>query len=185
VPPSLLDATDLAVVRAAAAGRAGPAAVVASCLVEGGVLAYAPDEPGWRDRDRLVVASREVAAVFAGADCAEPVLVEGGRALAVAAGLAAASTVDGDVFRVFCLLDADVVDDGAVWEAANAARSSTLVAVVVGAGAPVRRAGEMFASAGWCTATADADDPVEVMGALDRAYRGGEGGPGVVLAMPV
>src|SRR5690606_35633125 len=127
----------------------GVAATVAACLVEGGVLTLAADDPEWPDRDRLVVASSALAAAFSDGVLDIPVHVEGGEALAVAAGMAAGALAEGGVFRVFCLLDESAVDDGAFWEAAMAARAPVLVAVVLARQGPCRRARQLLDAAGW------------------------------------
>lgn len=183
-PRSLFDDVDLAAVRAAAAARTGDTSVVVSCLVEGGVLAWAPDDPEWPDRDRVVVSSPRLAASFAGiAGLGRPDVVDGGRALAAAAGAAAVGALEGGVFRVFCLLDEAAIEDGSLWEAARSARSGTLVAVVLAPAGPARLAGRLLSAAGWCVAEAAADEPAEVLGGLDRVHRENGSVPGVVLAV--
>lgn len=181
---SLLDEADLSAVRAAAGARPGAAGVVLACLLEGGALAHATDDPDWADRDRLVVGSAALAAavVEAGGPVAVDV-VAGGGALGLAAGLAAASVLDGGVSRVFCLLGEDALDDGLLWEGALAATGPTLVAVLLVGSAAEGRARALLEAAGWRTASASATEPLEVLGALDRVQRDGQAGPGAVLAV--
>lgn len=181
MPRSLLDEADLSAVRAAAAERPGAAGIVVACLLEGGALAHAADDPDWPDRDR-VVASTSMAAALSDAGGPVPVAaIDGGRGLAVAAGLAAASAFDGGVSRTFWLAEGDATDDGAVWEAALAAGPG-LIAVLLVDAAGAARAQRLLGAAGWRCATGSADDPVEVLGALDRVH-GVDGwpSPGVVL----
>lgn len=184
LPRSLLDRVDLAAVRVAAAARSGEGAVVVSCLVEGGAVAWAADDPAWPDRDRIVVSSATLAALFAGTpDMPSPEVVPRGRALATAAGMAAVAAAEGAVFRVFCLLDEPALEDGALWESARAARAGTLVTIVVASTETARRAGGLFAAAGWRVAEALADDPVQVLCGLDRVQHEGGSVPGALLAV--
>ena len=178
MPRSLLDDADLAAVRAAARRRGGAGAVPVACLVEGGALAHDPADLQWADRDRLLVAGTAwrapVTAALADAGYPEgegQVHVDGGRGLAVAAGAAAVADLDGAGARVYCLLDADMIDDGLTWEGALAgANAPALTAIVLVAASAVERARGLFATAGWRTAIGAADDPVEVLGAFDLAH---------------
>lgn len=166
MPRSLLDGADLPVIRRAAAARPGRIAALLACLLEGGVVEYAPDEPDWADRDHVVVGTEDLRAAIEADGGPEAVLVEGGRALAMAAGAACAGALDGGVARTYCLLDESALDDGAVWEAALVGPGAALTAFVMteeGAGARA-----MFDAAGWCVVEASADDPVALLGALDR-----------------
>ncbi len=178
MPRSLLDDADLAAVRTAARRRGGVGAVPVACLMEGGALAHDPTDPQWADRDRLLVSgtSWRVAVTAALVDAgytggAGQVPVDGGRGLAVAAGAAAVAELDGAGARVYCLLDADALDEGLTWEGALAgARAPALTAIVLVAPSAVGRARRLFATAGWRTAVGAADDPVEVLGAFDLAH---------------
>ena len=178
MPTSLLDAADLAAVRAAARRRRGVGATMIACLVEGGAFAHDPADPAWADRDHLIVAAaalREpVATALADAGHRHGgghISVAGGRGLAVAAGAASVVALDGGVARVYCLLDGRAVDEGATWEGALAgAATPGLTALFLLAPPVLDRARRLFATAGWRTAVADADDPVELLGALDLAH---------------
>lgn len=186
MPRSLLDEADLAAVRAAADARGGSLGVVTACLLEGGALAHAPDDPQWPDRDRLVVGSAALRSALGEAGGPAAVALDGGgRALAVAVGLAAACALDGGVCRVFCLAEGDTIDDGLCWEAAMAAAwaGPSLIAVLAVDAAGAETARGLFGAAGWRSATASASEPVEVLGALDRVSDDGAPCPGVVLAV--
>lgn len=186
MPRSLLDEADLAAVRAAADARPGPFAVLIACLLEGGALAHAPDDPQWPDRDRVVVGDGAVSHAVQAAGGPDPVAVAGGgRALAVAAGLAVACALDGGVSRVYCLADGELTDDGACWEAAIAAAvaEAPLVALLRVGGEGADRARGLLGAAGWSCAVASASAPLEVLGALDRVQHDGMAGPGAVLAV--
>lgn len=186
MPRSLLDEADLAAVRAAADARPGPFAVLTACLLEGGALAHAPDDPQWPDRDRVVVGSDASRQALEAAGGPDPVAVAGGgRALAVAAGLAVACALDGGVSRVYCLAEGELTDDGACWEAAIAAASAeaSLVALLRASGEEAERARGLLGAAGWRCAAASASAPLELLGALDRVQHDGMVGPGAVLAV--
>lgn len=178
MPRSLLDDADLAAVRAAAGSRGGVGAMPIACLLEGGAFAHDPADPAWADRDRLVVAGASlrapVAAALADAGYADGgahVVVAGGRGLAVAAGAAAVAGLDGGVARVYCLLDADTLDDGTTWEGALAgAAAPALTALVLVTPPVLDRAQRLFSTAGWRTGVGRATDPVEVLGAIDLAH---------------
>jgi transketolase len=193
---SLSDRADLASLRAAAARYEGRFATVAACLVAGGALEHDPDDPEWPDRDRLVVgdlaAAAALTAALAEAGHAQPGPTDprpqGGTAPAPAAaglaplpawgalphavGLAAASRLDGGVFRTWCLLGPGAVDHGATWEAARTAagaRLDTLVALVAARSEAVAEALRVFDAAGWHVTSGRGDEPAELLGAFDLA----------------
>jgi transketolase N-terminal domain/subunit len=181
VARSLLDTADLAHLRRL--GGPDPAAALAACVVDSGLLQFDPDDPGWEDRDRLVLAGPGVTAAIgariaaAGSGPRTTIQVmHGGDALGMALGAAAASELDGGGWRSWCGLDEAACDDGRVWEAARAAaaaRLPTLGAFVAGvATAPLWRA------CGWQVHLAPADDPAWLLGAFDLAMAAP---PGVVM----
>jgi len=101
----------------------------------------------------------------------------GGDALALALGAALASRLDGSVWRSWCLLGEDAVDDGRLWEVATAAREARAdMLTVLGAGTA---AAALWHACGWTVHTAPAGDPAWLLGALDHAVAAG---PAVVLA---
>lgn len=178
---SLLDHVDLAAVRRAAARHDGPFATALACLVDGGVLTVDHDDPCWADRDRLVVGARSAVpavAAWLGEPVTDPttgaaswVGAEPGGALAMAVGAATSAALDGGVLRAWCLLDDAAISDGAVVEAAALARRAgmaapALLAVVTPAGADHLAA--QLAVAGWSGSRCLADDPAELLGALDH-----------------
>lgn len=173
---SLLDNADLAALRAA--GADGPAAAVAAALIDSGLLQFDPDDPLWGDRDRVVVAGRELSAALdrrlreAGATT-DQVLTSaagGGQALALALGASMAGEIDGGGWRSWCVLDAEACDDGRVWEVASAARNAgpeTLGAIVLGDASAA-----MWQACGWKVHRAPAAVPVEMLGGLDQLLVG-------------
>lgn len=184
-PRSLLDDVDLTALRATALGLPGAWATAVACLGEGGALTWDALDPAWADRDRLVVGAQAalpaVRAAFgldaSGAFQPQPVA----DALAVAVEQATASGAAGDPYRVLCLLGAGAARNGAVWEAAVTAAERRLGALVlIVLEAPIRNTEAMLQAAGWSTLRARSDDPVAVLGALDRAY-GRTGAPRGVL----
>jgi transketolase N-terminal domain/subunit len=176
---SLFDTADLGSLRALLTDAGAPELGVLRVLLACGAVAHDPADPGWADRDHVVLGGEAVCAAaedaFPGAGYppsrpgSPPAgrVEDGGRALGVALGMAAASSMDGGVARVWCVLDATVADDGAVWEAAASAAQTatgTLVAVVVGGPGAQR-----WASCGWDVHEAAARDLPGVLGALDQA----------------
>lgn len=181
---SLLDTADLGQLRLLTG--AGPAAAVAACLVDTGLLQFDPDDSSWSDRDRLVVAGDGVATALterllaAGAQPDGALLraALGGDALAFAFGAAMASEADGGAWRSWCVLDEHACDDGRVWEAARAASAAgpqSLAALVVGAGTAA-----LWRACGWDVHIAPAADPAWLLGALDQAL---QDSPAAVLAV--
>jgi transketolase len=192
-PVSLSDRADLPALRATAAGLDGPFATVAACLVAGGALEHDPGEPDWPDRDRVIAGEADAASalsallsvdepqVGAAADALDRSGVRATEAIRVlpawealplAVGLAAASRLDGGVFRTWCLLGATAVHHGATWEAARAAADvhlDTLVTVVAAPKDAAAEAARVLEAAGWQVTPARGDDPAELLGALDRA----------------
>lgn len=174
---SLLDHVDLPALRAAAAGLGPPFGVLAACLVAGGALAHDPDEPDWADRDRLVPGDTAAAAALSAALLAaghpggvDPLPAH--EAAPFAAGLAAASRLDGAIFRTWCVLGRDGLAHGATWEAARTGREAglrTLTALVAADAEACADARAVFGAAGWRVATCRGDDPAEVLAALDHA----------------
>lgn len=176
---SLLDNADLAALRAA--GADGPAAAVAAALVDSGLLQFDPDDPQWEDRDRVVVAGRDLHAALdqrlreAGATTDQVVTSAsgGGEALALALGAAVAGGIDGGGWRSWCVLDAEACDDGRVWEvaaAAGTARPETLSAIVVG-----DNSAALWQACGWRVQRAPVAVPVEMLGSLDQLLVGAVG----------
>jgi transketolase N-terminal domain/subunit len=176
-PRSLLERADLAALRRTAAARPGPFGPLVTCLAEGGALAADPADPEWADRDRLVVAddaaAQAVRAAFgaAGWICAAP-----GEALATALGAAMAAELDGAVFRAWCLLGPDAVDDGFLWGPARAAAVLRVppVVVAVAPGHGARGLADCMHAAGWAVHRAAATDVVALLGALDHALHPGD-----------
>lgn len=176
---SLFDTADLTALRRRLSSPGSPELAVLRVLLACGAIAHDPADPGWEDRDRVVVggdavsAAAEVAFAEAGYPSTRPGHPPAGRtdvgprALGVALGLAASTAVEGGVARVWCVLDAAAAEDGAVWEAAASASevaTGTLVAVVVGGpGAP------RWASCGWAVHQVAGTDLPMVLGALDQA----------------
>lgn len=170
---SLLDAADVSTLRGLV-GKA-PDVAIAAALVDAGVLQFDPDDPMWGDRDRVFVGGRGVAAALrerltaAGAD-PDAVLLEvpaGGDALALAFGAAAASRLDGGVWRAWCILDAEACDDGRIWEVAQSVPASGIVELtVLGVGTDSER---LWRACGWNVQRARFDDPVWLLGAVDHA----------------
>ncbi|MGI8574939.1 MAG: hypothetical protein ACR2MA_06270 [Egibacteraceae bacterium] len=184
-PRSLLDRIDLARLRSHAHGLPGTWATAVACLIDGGALTRDADDPAWADRDRLIVGTqRALPAVRAAFDPVLPPSFQAeppAAALGVAVEQARMSAAAGEAYRVLCLLDAESGGQGPVWEAALAAgraRLSALVLLVMSA--PVLDAEAMLLAAGWSTLRARHDDPVAVLGALDRAF-GQAGVPHAVL----
>ena len=181
---SLLDRVDLRRLRPLAAG--GPPAVLAACLVDGGLLQADASDPEWPDRDRFTAAGAAfVAAVRArlAAHGHAPATVltaagTGGRALALALGAGVAARLEGSEWRCWCLLDDRACDDGRTWEAVRAAAQVSLETVtVLVAGA---QTAPLWRASGWTVAVTAAAEPLAVLAAVDRALHAG--GPGVVLA---
>lgn len=181
---SLLDGADLTALRALAAD--GPDTAVAAAVVDSGLLQFDPDDPGWEDRDRLVVCGTAVSESLgarlrnAGAqpDRVLTAVDGGGVALGLAFGAAMASTLDGGAWRSWCVLDAAACEDGRVWEVADAVRGAgaqTLGAVVVG-----DRTAALWGACGWKVHTADAADPLQMLGGLDQLMAAG---PAVLLVV--
>jgi len=196
---SLFETADLASLRTRMVHSSTAELAALRLLLGSGAVAHDPDDPGWADRDRVVLggsavcAAAEAAFVEAGYPPSRDGMPppgrteEGARALGVALGLATATAMDGRVARVWCVLDAGVTGDGAVWEAASAAAEvapGTLLAVVVGGG------GARWESCGWAVHAAPLDDVAWVVGALDQALAGsgpsapGGAAPGAVLVTP-
>jgi len=120
-----------------------------------------------------------------------------GQGLSIALGMALASRLDGDRFRVFCLLGDGETQAGQVWEAAMAAgkyRPRNLVAIVdynkvqldgpVPAIMDLEPFADKWRSFNWrVKVLADGNDLAQVIPALDEAGRGG--GPWVLIANTV
>lgn len=185
--PSLLDRVDLAAVGAAARVGAGPWATVVACLLAPGVVQHDPTDAQWPDRDRLVVGDPEAAGAL------EAGMVAGGHApgtawfdatdghaLALARGMAAASELDGGIFRAWCLLGERGFGEGATWEAAVDAPCGSLVVVAVASPASAGRLGALLATGGWRVARARSHEPAELLGGLDQALLGDR--PGALVA---
>lgn len=181
---SLLDTVDLATLRELTA--TGPAAAIAACLVDAGVLQFDPDDPQWLDRDRVTAAGGEAGAALghrlttAGADpdVVVRVAATGGDALALALGAATASRMDGGPWRAWCVLDPESCEDGRVWEVARAARAAD--AGLLGALVSGGDSAGLWRACGWSVHEAPASDPVWLLGALDQVVARG---PGVVVAV--
>jgi hypothetical protein len=173
MPRSLLDGADLPRLRSLVGDD--PAMAAAVGLVDSGLLQFDPDDPGWGDRDRLVVAGTRAWSaarerlVPAGADPTQVATAagSGGEAMALAFGAAAAARMDGNVWRVWCLLDAEACDDGRIWEVARAAVTAATEALVVVA----EESGVtgLWRACGWTVHPAPAADPAWLLGALDQA----------------
>lgn len=185
MPRSLLDTADLAALRDQVAQ--GPAAAVATALIDTGLLQFDPDDPEWEDRDRIVIcgadvtaaAGRRLTAAGADPDAVVTPAASGGQALALAFGAAMAGTLDGGAWRAWCLLDERACDDGRIWEiarAASEARPDTMGVLVAGRGT-----GALWSACGWHVHEAPASDPVWLLGAVDQLVAAG---PAVVLAVP-
>lgn len=181
--PSLFDAVDLERLRAAV-NRSGTAAgALLACLHEGCALQHDVSDPGWADRDRLVVGVPALRARITSALAEGWYEIAPSDALAVAYGAAAASAIDGGIYRVWCLLDAAACDDGGTWEAALAAAEAAvtpLVALVDGSAArpSPERLVELWRAAGWAVVT-PAREAVALLGALDHAVA--TAGPAAVV----
>jgi transketolase len=120
-----------------------------------------------------------------------------GQGLSIALGMALASGLDGNRFRVFCLLGDGEVQAGQVWEAAMAAgkyRPKSLIAVLdynkVQLDGPVREIldleplAEKWRSFNWAVRiVADGNDVGQVLDAVDGAVEAG--GPQLVIAHTV
>lgn len=184
MPRSLLDDADLAAVRTAAGPGRDPVRTALACLLHGGVLAHAPDDPAWPDRDHLVVGSEALARSVAAVAPGLPVQAgDGGGALALAAGIAIGCALDGAGSRVFCLLDDAAADDGLLWEAALSAPRGPLTALLLLEPEGAERTRRLLVAAGWRTAVAAAEDPVAVLSALDRVRDTAGGSAGAVLSV--
>lgn len=184
-----LQVADLAGLRAAAREVPGPAATLAACLIDTGLVQLDPHDPHWVDRDRLLVASPRaepaVRARLANTGHAETaaVALSPAAVLPVAVGLALASRLDGDVFRVWALLDPDTARAGGAWEGlqtAAAHRPLPLIALVVGTVRALGRLSGLAGLAGWRLLDAAADDPADVLGACQRAITAA--GPTLIVA---
>ena len=179
MPRSLLDAVDLPAVRAAGARRSGAASTLLACLLEGQVLAFDPDDPDWSGGDDLVVGGaslgEEVRAALAevGGNPESVAVTEGGRALALAAGSAAADATRIGAGRTLCLLGSDALADGRTWEGAlaGAARPALLLLWIVAA-TEAASAAQMLTAAGWPCDRVEAGAPVELLAGLDHALAG-------------
>ena len=183
---SLLDGADLTLLRGLT--EDGTDTAVAAAFIDAGLLQFDPDDPGWEERDRLVVCGAAVGDALsgrlrvAGAD-PERVLATvatsaGGEALGLAFGAAMASALDGGAWRSWCVLDAAACEDGRVWEVADAVGSAgaeTLGAVVVG-----DRTAALWRACGWKVHTASGTDLVEILGGLDQLMAAG---PAVLLVV--
>jgi hypothetical protein len=177
-PRSLLDGADLPAVRAAAARGRGAFATAIACLRAGGVLQHDPDDPGWLDRDRVIDGAHALGPSDARSWWTSAPVRD---ALSLALGAGLSSSLDGGIFRVWCLLDG-AADDGRTWDAARAAAAQACAALtVVAAGDPEARLVDLLRAAGWRTFAAAPDDPLEVLGAMDRAVAHGAGPAAVVL----
>ena len=120
-----------------------------------------------------------------------------GQGLSLALGMALASRLDGDRYRVFCLLGDGETQAGQVWEAAMAAgkyRPENLVVVLdynkVQLDGPIMEImdpeplAEKWRSFNWnVRVIADGNDLAQVIDALDEAGNGG--GPWLLLAHTV
>ena len=120
-----------------------------------------------------------------------------GQGLSLALGMALASRLDGNRYRVFCLLGDGETQSGQVWEAAMAAgkyKPEKLVVVLdynkVQLDGPIKEImdpeplAEKWRSFNWNVRTiADGNDLGQVIEALDEAGRGG--GPWLLLAHTV
>ncbi|HUH07837.1 MAG TPA: hypothetical protein VML96_08520 [Egibacteraceae bacterium] len=163
-PRSLFDGVDLDAVRSLAARLPPPGGVVVACLAAGGALAQDPSDPAWTDRDRLFVSpglrrSAETAGLQAEADGADP------HACALESQRA------GAIFRVYWVLDRDAAGSGEVWERARAAAGSQaamIISITLASAAQASPAARMWEAAGWTAHGVDGNDPVAVLGAIDR-----------------
>lgn len=187
MPTSLLDRADLAALRAASRRGTGPWATIVACLLAPGVVLRDPADAGWPDRDRLVVgdpAAGEALERGLAAAGHEPrtawVDATGGYALALARGLAAASDLDGGIFRVWCLLGEGAFGDGPTWAAAADAPAGSLVLVTAAPAHGAARLARLLSTAGWRVGRARAGEPAEVLGGLDHALLGDR--PGALVA---
>jgi transketolase len=120
-----------------------------------------------------------------------------GQGLSIALGMALASGLDGNPYRVFCLLGDGETQAGQVWEAAMAAgkyRPANLVAILdynkVQLDGPVREIMDLepladkWRSFNWTVRVlADGNDLGQVLAALDEAGAGG--GPWMIVANTV
>jgi transketolase len=167
---SLLDGVDLGAVRAAAGRGTGPFATAIACLQEGGVLQHDPDDPDWPDRDRVIDGASALRRWERSEIGLQPWWTSVPRgALGAGVGAALASHLDGGIFRVWCLLDGAGVD-GASWDAARAAvryRLATLTVLALADGTD--DLAQVLDAAGWRILRSSPREPVEVLGAMDRA----------------
>ncbi|GEM_PF-5071722 len=175
MPTSLLDAVDLAAVRAAAGRRTGAAATLLAGLLEGQALAFDPDDPGWLGADDLVVGGAALGEELrraldeAGGHPDAVAVTEPGRALALAAGGAAVGARRVGAGRTLCLLDAAALADGRTWEGALAgAGLPGLVVLWTLPAAEARAAERLLDAAGWPCERVAADAPVELLAGLDH-----------------
>ena len=120
-----------------------------------------------------------------------------GQGLSIALGMAMAGRLDGDRFRVFCLLGDGETQAGQVWEAAMAAgkyKPANLVAIVdynkvqldglVPEIMDLEPLADKWRSFNWnVKVLADGNDLAQVIPALDEAGRGG--GPWAIIAHTV
>jgi transketolase len=120
-----------------------------------------------------------------------------GQGLSIALGMALASRLDGNRWRVFCLLGDGETQSGQVWEAAMAAgkyRPENLVVILdynkVQLDGPIAEImdpeplADKWRSFNWkVRELADGNDLVQVLDALDEAGRGG--GPRIIIAHTV
>jgi len=120
-----------------------------------------------------------------------------GQGLSLALGMALASRLDGNRWRVFCLLGDGETQSGQVWEAAMAAgkyKPENLVVVLdynkVQLDGPIKEImdpeplAEKWRSFNWhARVIADGNDLAQVIEALDEAGRGG--GPWLLIAHTV
>jgi hypothetical protein len=179
LPRSLLDGVDLPAVRAASARGRGELATALACLRAGGVLQHDPDDPQWMDRDRVIDGAGALGTSGPGSWWSSAL---GRDALALALGAGLSSSLDGGIFRVWCLLD-ETADDGRTWDAARtAAAQACATLTVVTSGSPDVRVADLLRAAGWPTFAATSDEPVEVLGAMDRAVAHRAGPTAVVLS---
>lgn len=167
---SLLDGADLPALRVLLERDWSAAA---TGLIDSGLLQFDADDPGWEDRDRLIVAGDGIAQVVrerlaAAGATPEDVAVfapSGGHAMALAFGAALASDLDANAWRPWAVLDGAACDDGRVWEVARAAASQTDALGVVVEG---DRAPGLWTACGWRVHEVPASDPVWLLGALDQ-----------------
>lgn len=180
-PVSLFDRLDLAALRRAVGGLTDPVATALGVLVSSGAIAHDALDPEWPDRDRLVVASSLV-----GSEVARVLGERGGIGEAVAdedaldrmVAVARAGRASGVGARIWGVLPASALLRPAaaspLVEVGDGQRTGLMLLL------PSTRANALLCAAGW-TVTSSSVEPLELVGAVDRALDGAGRPQAIVL----